>query len=635
LYNGYFEMQGKTIHDCPQKKRVGKIEKAVVDVGQIAYTRNRNLLHHELTHLVGLGGVRMFCCKQLWGKLGDLLFLVGCFCVLLAPVGCMTPSRADRETEEVAYRLATVYWQVQTGRTNILDLSRPSEALTLRIALQAIARGDESVVFPVIPDMSVSLTNGVWRLTLAEALNVAARNDRMYQSLKEAIFSAALDLDSRQFMFETTFSGMMLGALSDAMPGSDPRIETATSADFSRRFESGTVMAGSLALDVSRLLSSDWSSLGLAGDLSMTIPLLRGSGREIVREPLTQAERNLVYAIRKFEFYRQTYAVTITDRYFAVLEYVQRLKNAIENEHNLDRNNRRATMMFEAGRMGSIEADQAKSQLLYARESVITMRRSFETRLDSFKMSMGLPPDALVEVDEKELDKLTSEIMQSAKDGTGGDRLFPDEEDACAIALAKRMDLMNTRDTLNDAAREVKVAADMLRADVSVTGRGDTSRSFALNNDAHSDGGESWRFSVRADWPWNRRLERNAYKKKLIALEQTKRDIDEKEDGVKAAIRNGLRSLAAAESSYKIRSETLRVARMRVASTAMFMESGRVIMRDVLEAQNAFITAQNDLCAAIIGWLLRELELRRDMGILNISDVGMWQRSTVMNGKQQ
>ncbi len=577
----------------------------------------------------------MICFKQLREKLGVFIIVLGCFGLLVAPLGCMTPTRADRETEEVAHRLATAYWQVQTGRTNTLDMTRPADALTLRIALQAIARGDESVVFPAIPDMAVNLTNGVWRLTLPEALNVAARNDRMYQSLKEAVFTAALELDSKQFGFETTFSGMLLGALSDAVRGSDPRISAATGADFSRRFESGTVVAGNLALDVSRLLSSDWSSLGLAGDLSMTIPLLRGSGREIVREPLTQAERNLTYAIRRFEYYRQTYAVTVTDRYFSVLEYAQRLRNAKENEHNLDLNSRRAAMMFEAGRMGSIEADQAQSQLLTAREGVITMRRSFETRLDNFKLTIGFPPDALLEVDEEELVSLTHEVEKDSKDGTGGERLFPDEADACDIALAKRLDLMNTRDTLNDAERAVKVAADMLRADVAVMARGDSSRSIALNDVAQHSGGESWRFSLRADWPWNRRLERNAYKKKLIALEQTKREIDEKEDGVKAAIRNGVRSLAAAESSYKIRIESLRVARMRVASTAMFMQSGRVIMRDVLDAQKSLISAQDELCAAIVGWRLRELELRRDMGILSISDMGMWQRTNLIDGGKQ
>ena len=575
----------------------------------------------------------MICFRQLWKKLGIFFFLlISCFGLMSALVGCMTASRANRETEEVAHRLATAYWQVQTGRTNDLDLSRPADALTLRVALQAIAQGNESVIFPAIPNMTVNLTNGLWRLTLEEALTIAARNDRNYQKLKEAVFGAALDLDSKQFLFETTFSSMVLGALSDSIPGSDPRIQAAADADFTRRFESGSVVAGNLALDISRLLRSDWSSLGIVGDLSMTIPLLRGSGREIVREPLTQAERNLTYAIRTFEFYRQTYAVLVTDRYLSVLESAQRLKNAQDNEYNLALNSKRASMMFEAGRMGSIEADQAKSQLLTARESVIAMKRSQETQLDGFKMAIGLPPDALVEVDAMELDKLTREIQQSAKEGTGGERLFPDEEDACAIALSKRLDIQNIRDTLNDAERDVKVAEDMLRADVTIEGNGQSASSIALNRSGNSTDDESWRFAVRADWPWNRRLERNDYKKKLIVLEQVKRNIEEKEDGVKAAIREGLRSLAAAESTYNIRVDSLRVGRMRVDSTAMFMQSGRVIMRDVLEAQKAFLNAQDDLCSAIIDWRMRELELRRDMGILNLSDVGMWQLKTIMDG---
>lgn len=576
----------------------------------------------------------MICCKQLGDKLGTFIFAGGAMLLLFA-TACMTPSRANRETEEVAHRLATAYWQVQTGRTNELDLSRPADALTLRVALQAITRGDESVVFPAIPDMTINLTNGVLRLTLPEALNVAARNDRTYQSFKETVFTTALELDSKLFLFETTFSGMMLGSLSDRVSGSDPRISVASEADFRRRLEGGTVIAGNLALDVSRLLSSEWSSLGIVGDLSMTIPLLRGAGREIVREPLTQAERNLVYAIRRFEYYRQTYAITVTQNFYDVLEYAQRLKNAKDNERNLTLNSKRATMLFEAGRRSSIEADQAKSQLLYARESVVAMKRSYETKLDNFKLLLGLPPDARVEVDEQELEKLNAEIQQASDEGTGGGRLFPDEEDVCSIALSRRLDLMNTRDKLADAERAVKVAEDMLRADVAIVGRGDTSRSVALNSSAEDGGGEGWRFSLRADWPWNRRIERNTYKKQLVALEQTKREIEEKEDSVKAAIRNGLRSLAAAESTYKIRSDGLRVAKIRVESTAMFMESGRVIMRDVLEAQKALLSAQDDLCAAVVGWRMRELELRRDMGVLELSDANMWLRSSILQDEKK
>jgi outer membrane protein TolC len=572
--------------------------------------------------------------KQLLKKLGSVTFLSGVTLLLFASA-CMTPTRANRETEEVAHRLATIFWQVQTGRTNNLDLSRPADALTLRVALQAMARGEESVVFPAIPNMAINLTNGSWRLTLSEALNVGARNDRAYQSLKESVFSSALDLDSQLFRFDTTFSGMLVGALSDNVTDSDPRLAVASGAAVERQLESGTVLAGNLALDVSRLLSSDWSSLGIIGDLSMSIPLLRGAGREIVREPLTQAERQLTYAIRKFEYYRQTYAIAVTLNFYDVLEYAQRLKNAQDNERNLTLNSKRATMLFQAGRRSSIEADQATSQLLYARESVVAMKRSYDAKLDNFKILLGLPPEALIDVDPRALDSLRAEIQQSADEGTGGGRLFPDEEEVCSIALSNRLDLINTRDKLADAERAVKVAEDMLRADVTIVGQGETSRSVALNRVASDSGGEGWRLSLRADWPWNRRVERNNYKDSLLALEQTQREIHEKEDTVKLAARNGLRNLAAAESTYKIRLEGLRVAKIRVESTAMFMEAGRVIMRDVLEAQKALLTAQDDFCAAVISWRMRELELRRDMGILEISDANVWLRTARLKGLEQ
>ena len=47
-----------------------------------------------------------------------------------------------------------------------------------------------------------------------------------------------------------------------------------------------------------KLLTQDLSSsLGIVGDATISIPLLRGSGKHIVTEPLNQAERNVVYAI--------------------------------------------------------------------------------------------------------------------------------------------------------------------------------------------------------------------------------------------------------------------------------------------------------------------------------------------------
>jgi len=378
-----------------------------------------------------------------------------------------------------------------------------------------------------------------------------------------------------------------------------------------------------LALDVVSLLRDDWRSLGLTGDLSMTLPLMRGAGRDIVREPLTQAERNLLYAIRAFEHYRQTYAVSVAVAYFDVLEYVQRVQNAVDNERNLAENSRRAEMMFEAGRMQRIQVDQARSDLLAANKSVIDARKSYEVRLDTLKMRLGLPPEAHVEVNLEEVERLERKMASWAQTSEDAVAAYPDEAESCRIALSERHDLFVTRCRVEDSARAVKIAADALRADVTLTGGASLDRARATGENGFN-GEEAWDAGVRADWPWNRRRERNAFRKQLIALEQAKRALEEREDAVKQAVRSGLRNLVAARASYVNQVEAVKVARLRVESNALFLQSGRASMRDVLEAQENLLAARNALCRVLIDWQVSDLELQRDMGVLKLSEAGMW-----------
>jgi outer membrane protein TolC len=407
----------------------------------------------------------------------------------------------------------------------------------------------------------------------------------------------------------------------------DDFVPFAADVGFERKLLNGSTIAGGLALDVVSLLRDDWRSLGVTGDLTMTVPLMRGAGREIVREPLTQAERNLAYAIRRFELYRQSYAVAVTTAYYDVLEYSQRLKNALENERRLDKNSRRAEMMFEAGRMQRIQVDQARSDLLVAGESVISVRKSYETKLDAFKVKIGLPPEANLLLDSRDLANLEQQMSLLAKNKRNATEAFPDEAEACRIALSERHDLAIARCELEDAARAVKMAADALRMDLKLTGAGSADRERATGESSFS-GGEAWHAGVRADPAWNRRKERNAFKKQLIALEQAKRTLEESEDGVKQAVRSGLRSLLAARASYENQVESVRVARLRVDSNNLFLQSGRSSMRDILEAEAALLSARNALCSALINWRMTDLALRRDMGVLRMSETGMWREGS-------
>ena len=555
---------------------------------------------------------------RLWHIVAGGAVSISC---LLAPVACMTPDRAVRETDETGTRLATAYWQRQTGCTNVFDISRAADTLTLRIALLAAARGEQSVVFPAVPNAGpLVASNGVLSLSLTDVMCVAARNNHQYQRLKETVFASALELDYQQYQFDTSFSGMLLALLSG-----DPGAEKATGeaeAGFGRKLENGTVIAGQLALDVASLLRDDWRSVGLAGDLTMTVPLMRGSGRDIVREPLTQAERNLSYAIQNFEWYRQSYAVTVASSFYTVLVYEQQLKNALDNERRLTDNSRRAEMLFGAGRLDRIQVDQAYSQLLSANESVIAIRKGYEANLDSFKVTMSLPPEAKLVLDSRELDLLERRMNRLLKSSRSAVDAFPDEAEACRIALAERRDLFVTRCQLEDTTRAVKIAADALRADVKLTGDLSMDRTRVTGGSVNS-GGEAWAAGVQADLPWNRRKERNAFKKQLIALEQAKRTLEEQEDAVKLAVRSGLRNLIAARANYEFQMQSVTVARRRVDSNTLFLQSGRSSMRDVLEAEAALLSARNAWCSALVQWRVSELEMRRDMGALKMSEAGI------------
>ncbi len=560
--------------------------------------------------------LRVCRCLRMAG-LGVAMWMTVC-----VPMACMTPEKAVRQTDETGTRLATAYWQDQTGSTNAFDVHRPSDALTLRIALLAVSRGEQNVVFPRVPDTVFRpASDGTLTLSLTDVMCVAARNDRAYQKLKEAIFSAALDLDYQQYLFEATFSGMLLGVLSGS-PDAE-KIAGTGAAGVQRQLMNGADIAGQLAVDVASLLHDDWRSVGLTGDLTMSVPLMRGAGREIVREPLTQAERNLMYAIRTFERYRQTFAVSVASTYYDAIEYAQRVKNAEDNEKNLAENSRRAEMWFAAGRMQRIQVDQARSDLLSASGTVVSTRRSYEAYLDALKIKIGLPPESRVLPDFTDLQRLEQQMERLARANASAVSDYPDEAEACRIALNERQDLFVARCGVEDDARAVKIAADALRADVTLTGKASLDRARATG-DGGFDGDEAWSAGLRADLPWNRRKERNAFRKRLIALEQSKRDLEEQEDAVKQAVRNGLRNLVAARASYEIQVEALKVANLRVESNRLFLLSGRSSMRDVLEAQASLLTARNALYSALIDWQLGDLQLRRDMGVLKISESGMW-----------
>jgi len=211
-------------------------------------------------------------------------------------------------------------------------------------------------------------------------------------------------------------------------------------------------------------------------------------------------------------------------------------------------------------------------------------------------------------------------------DNVGAGPYEIDEALAIQLALENRLDLRAANGAVYDAQRQVVVAADALRPELTLGAR-------AAYSGDDSDGTSSLqgtRYSGTAsiDLPIDERSrtqERNAYRNSLIALEQATRGVQSLEDEIKQSVRSELRTLLESRETVKIQAKSVLVAEKQVRSTTLFLEAGRSEIRDLLEAQDALLSAQNSLTSAIVNYRTTELQFQRDLDLLTITREGLWE----------
>ncbi|MBN2418330.1 MAG: hypothetical protein JXL81_03015, partial [Deltaproteobacteria bacterium] len=147
-----------------------------------------------------------------------------------------------------------------------------------------------------------------------QALKIAAENSSDYQSQKETLFRSALtlDLNRNDYSFIAKASGDSTYTLNKSSGTDAKSVENSGTVGLSKTIKYGAKFTTNLTVDLVKLLTAPKdSAFGIGADASISIPLLRGSKSYIKAENLTQAERNVVYAVYDFERYKKTFTVNI------------------------------------------------------------------------------------------------------------------------------------------------------------------------------------------------------------------------------------------------------------------------------------------------------------------------------------
>ena len=76
--------------------------------------------------------------------------------------------------------------------------------------------------------------------------------------------------------------------------------------------------------------------------------------------------------------------------------------------------------------------------------------------------------------------------------------------------------------------------------------------------------------------------------------------------------------------NYEIQKNALELATRRVTSTTLLLEAGRAEVRDLVDAQDAQISAQNAVTTALVDYQESRLQLLLDIGALHTAEPQFW-----------
>jgi outer membrane protein TolC len=476
-------------------------------------------------------------------------------------------------------------------------------------------RKPESIQPPELIEDRV-VTN-IYRLSVQEAIDLAVKNSREYQEAKEALYRASMTLAIEHYKWDPKlFASGGWQYNRDANGRESGTFNSSVGVTGKKLAATGGQIGLNLVNDLLRFYTGDPRQSAVSSlSINVVQPLLQGFGKNNdAVESLTQKERDLVYAVRIFSQFQESFALGILNDYFNMLALKDNVRNSYSSyQGKVDQAERMRARAVD--RQNRTEVDQAIQTELSAKNTYINAVARFQTQLDTFKIRLGLPLTAKVYLDDSALEEI-------AKAGVIPVTL--DAEAAYRLAIQRHLPTINAIDRFEDSQRQVRIAQDKLRANMTFVGS--VSWATPQNNDwANFNAKEmSSSMGVQLDLPVDRKMQRFGYKSALMSFESAIRALTLVFDNVRNNIETGLRNLEQQRQTYNIQNLAVELAKARVASTTMNQQAGNVPVRDVIDAQDSLISAQNQLVLSLVSYQQARLRLMLDLGALRTDQDRFW-----------
>ena len=231
------------------------------------------------------------------------------------------------------------------------------------------------------------------------AVRLALKHSPAYQTAMENLYKSALLVSTQRYHFDAKFFGgnslfySANGAPATAQGDTRTTLRDRTDLKMTRNFASGADIVVGFANTLTWQFSGqdNFSSQSVL-NFAFVQPLLRGGGRAVALESLTQAERNFLADVREMAYYQQGFYVsTVTGAtgipglggggagYYSLLSEQVQINNQIQQIASLEETLNRTTQMFNAGRgLEKTDVIRTRLQLLNSQNALLQQKGRFE-----------------------------------------------------------------------------------------------------------------------------------------------------------------------------------------------------------------------------------------------------------------
>ncbi|MGF1583321.1 MAG: hypothetical protein ACFCD0_28715 [Gemmataceae bacterium] len=256
------------------------------------------------------------------------------------------------------------------------------------------------------------------RLALEDIVKLALTNSREYQTQKEILYAVALALSFERFQFALKFDPLGNSQIVDYIHNRTGGIETNTLST-PTTFNGSTLLATGgtvLSAFANRVVLTFNGPEGFAADITSEWLFTASQSlfqRDIVLEPLTQTERDVVYAARDYARFRKTFFRNLAFQYYNLLTTYRNIEIESQNYFSNYRAFAQQEAEFLSGKLfgGSprsrVQVDQIEQNALASRNRLIAVCNNLESLLDSLKLTIGIPPELAINLDLTELEEIT------------------------------------------------------------------------------------------------------------------------------------------------------------------------------------------------------------------------------------